>query len=81
MEDIKLAMENIAKSLSTMLKSSVCIRLESWHHYYEDKPLTSFTYRISLVPGLDGEECTFIDSPNWDQFQDEISKLLERGML
>jgi hypothetical protein len=79
MEDIKKSMENIAKSLSTVFKSSVCIRLETWHHYPGQK--ASSIYRISLVPGLDGEECTFIDSPNWDQFQDEISKLLERVML
>jgi DNA polymerase III psi subunit len=79
MEEIKKSMEDIAKTLSTTLKSSVCIRLESWHHHPEQ--VTSFTYRISIVPGLDDEECTQIDSPNWNQFQYEISKLLERGML
>lgn len=74
MKGIKIAIEKVAKDLSTSLKVSVCIRIECWNHFPE--VTKSYVYKISLVPGLD-EGCTQLKFKTWEDLLTKVTELQE----
>jgi len=65
----------MAKNLSEKLGCSAKIEIETWYH---NSGNPSQDYQISLVPGLNNEDCTQLNYKSWPLLLDQYFFLMSR---
>jgi hypothetical protein len=66
----------ITNNLEQKLNRSVKIGIEVWKHDHTDE--NNFSFRISIIPGLDEADCTSFEYKKWENLLTQYRFLMEK---
>ena len=72
------AVQNISGNLKEKCRRTFFLHIQSVAYYCTGN--RRLEYRISILPGIDGTDCTGIDFKTWPEVLDYYHKLIKEGL-